>query len=314
MIINEVIFNASLEEVITELKVQLEINHIQLLGVVQDTPDNLMVACPYHKDGQEKKPSMGIHKETAICHCFACDKVVGLPELISHCFGQTGDLFGWQWLLKNFLTVSVENRKDIDLDFERTRTKKQAEYVTEEELDGYRYLHPYMYKRKLTNEIIELFDIGYDHNTDCITFPIRDISGRTLFIARRSVKTKFFNYPSKAEKPLYGIYEISKQEKTPDEIIICESMIDALTCWVYGKCAVALNGLGTDLQFRQLRALSTRKYIIATDMDSAGIRARQRIREALPNKILTEYVWELSKAKDINDMDKRMFDSLEEIF
>ena len=316
MIINETIFNVSCYDIITELQNQLRINNIQLLQVMTDTPDNIMVACPYHKGGQEKRPSMGIKKSDGTCHCFACDTVVGLPQMISHCFGDdsTVGAFGWQWLLKNFLTVSVENRKSIDLDLDRTHHSTQRQYVSEEELDSYRYIHPYMYKRKLTDEIIELFDIGFDAKSDCITFPIRDTQGNTLFIARRSVKTKFFNYPSKAEKPLYGLYELYQQAEFPKEIIICESMLDALTAWVYGHFAVALNGLGTELQFKQLRALPCRKYILATDADSAGMRARDRLKRELSNKIVTEYRWDLSKAKDLNDMDLSMFQSLKEVY
>ena len=318
MTINETIFNVSCLDIITELQQQLQINHIELLQVVTDTPDNVMVACPYHKGGQEKRPSMGIKKSDGTCHCFACGTVVGLPQLVSHCFGDESEIgaTGWQWLLKNFLTVSVENRKDIELDFMR-KTQQipfQPQYVSEEELDQYRYIHPYMYKRRLTDEIIERFDVGFDYDTNCITFPIRDVEGHTLFIARRSVKTKYFNYPSKVEKPLYGIYELYQLPEFPKEVIICESMIDALTAWVYGKYAVALNGLGTALQFRQLRALPCRKYILATDADSAGMWARERIKQNISNKIVTEYVWDLSQAKDLNDMDFDMFNSLRELY
>ena len=91
-------------------------------------------------------------------------------------------------------------------------------------------------------------------------------------------------------------------------------MIDALTCWVYGKQAVALNGLGNNLQFKQLRELPCRKYILATDMDERGLSARERIKKNVPNKLITQYVWDVNKAKDINDMDKQMFDKLQEIF
>lgn len=325
MIINDTMFNDSLEDIIYELRRQLAINNVSLLGEVKDTPDNLMVSCPYHKNGQEKKPSMGIKKADGICHCFTCNSTHTLPEFISHCFGHDediGGMFGWNWLLKNFLSVSVETRKEIKLEvtrgiFKYRHTDNVVAYVAESTLDSYRYTHPYMYKRKMTDEVIDLFDVGYDKETQCITFPIRDINGNTLFVARRSVNTKYFNYPSGAEKPVYGLYEWSKTNdgfNMRDTVIICESMIDAITCWVYGKRAVALNGLGTDLQFKQLNAMPCRKFILATDMDDAGMKARQRIKKALRNKIVTEYLWDLDVAKDINDMSKDYFDSLKEVF
>ena len=315
MVINDTIFNVDCYEIISELQQQLHLNKIQLLNTIDDTTDNVMIACPYHKDGQERRPSMGIKKSDGTCHCFACGEVTGLPQMISHCWGHDSEIgaFGWEWLLKNFLTISVEERKDLDLDFSRDKKVSKTEYISEEELDGYRYIHSYMYKRKLTDDIIERFDIGYDKNSQCITFPIRDKTGGTLFIARRSVNSKYFNYPSGAEKPVYGLYELSLLDKYPTEIIICESMIDALTCWVYGKYAIALNGLGNELQFKQLREMPCRKFILATDADEAGMQARQRIRKNLKNKIISEYVWDLNIAKDINDMTKEFFENLEEI-
>lgn len=260
-------------------------------------------------------------------NCFACNEVHTLPEVISYCLGYTDDALGkegWKWLVKNFATIQVEERKDIELDFTRTGSSHDSmsndskhtigRYVTEEELDTYRYTHPYWAKRKITSDyIIELFDLGYDKKTSCITFPVRDINGNCLFVARRSVKTKFFNYPEGVEKPLYGLYELTIQQERYSEIIVCESMLDALTCWEYGKYAVALNGLGNDLQFKQLRELPCRKLILATDNDNAGQEARKRIRQHIKYKLITEYVLPENR-KDINELSREEFDNLEEIF
>jgi DNA primase len=258
-------------------------------------------------------------------HCFACNEVHTLPEVVSHCFGKHEDLsgsWGWKWLLKNFAVVQVEERKDVELDFDRTFGKTRSgnasgitgiSYISEEELDSYRYIHPYMYKRRLTDEIIELFDIGYDKLTKCITFPVRDRDGNCLFIARRSVVTKFFNYPEGVAKPVYGIYELYKTGREHEDLIICESMLDALTAWVYGRTAVALNGLGNELQFKQLQSLPCRKMILGTDNDAAGKQARTRIRKNLHGKILTEYVFPDGK-KDLNDLEIQEFEQLEEVF
>ena len=323
MIINDTMFNADVESILDELKNQLTINHINLFSKgFKRSGNSLQCQCPYHGDGQEKKPSAGIRMSDGKFHCFACDEVKDLPELISNCFGKDDmGKFGWQWLLKNFATVSIENRH-VSFNFDRNLKKVEAkkEYVSEKELDSYRYTHPYMYKRGLTDEIIDLFDIGSDSHTKCITFPVRDIQGNCLFVARRSVQTKFFNYPEGVEKPVYGLYELYQQDKMPKELIICESMLDALSCWVYGKYAIALNGLGNDLQFEQLRKLSCRKYILATDNDKRGMQARTRIRQRLEDyKIITEYRIPSIKrkngkiTKDINDLTIEEFKNLEEL-
>ena len=316
MIINNVPIYADIFDIIGELKKQLHEQGIEMFGVMRNTPNNLMVACPYHKNGQERRPSGGFKKTDGTFHCFTCGEVHSLPEVISYCFGLDDILgsFGWNWLLKNFVTVEMEERHDIDIDFGRTvRNLGGIKYVTEEELDSYRVYHPYMWERKMTPEIVAVFDVGYDEKTNSLTFPVRDVYGNCLFVARRGVTTKFYNYPEGIEKPVYGLYELAQLERYPLQVIICESMIDAITCWAYGSYAVALNGLGNELQFKQLREMPCRQFVLGTDNDKAGLKARLRIRNKIPNKLITEFVFPENR-KDINELSKEEFDALKEIF
>jgi hypothetical protein len=317
-------------EVLNELKTQLALNGIQRFAEFKPGPRNIQFNCPIHAGGQERKPSCGIstvNKEgvpAGTVHCFTCGYTATLEQMISHCFGKDDDgVFGREWLIKNFLTISIENRKDIILDLQRGNNKITNNYITEEELDSYRYYHPYMYKRRLTDEVIEQFDVGYDNHFElkdkfgkvksvlrCLTFPVRDINGNTLFIARRSVDIKFFHYPEGVNKPIYGLYELPKGAK---EVIICESILNALTCYVYGKPAVALLGLGTEYQYEQLRKLGCRKIITALDPDAAGQRATARLKKALNgSKLVTSYI--VPEGKDINDLEKEEFENLQELF
>ena len=317
-------------EVLNELKTQLALNGIQRFAEFKPGPRNIQFNCPIHAGGQERKPSCGIstvNKEgvpAGTVHCFTCGYTATLEQMISHCFGKDDDgVFGREWLIKNFLTISIENRKDIILDLQRGNNKITNNYITEEELDSYRYYHPYMYKRRLTDEVIEQFDVGYDNHFElkdkfgkvksvlrCLTFPVRDINGNTLFIARRSVDIKFFHYPEGVNKPIYGLYELPKGAK---EVIICESILNALTCYVYGKPAVALLGLGTEYQYEQLRKLGCRKIITALDPDAAGQRATARLKKALNgSKLVTSYI--VPEGKDINDLEKEELENLQELF
>lgn len=312
--INNHYIQTDVTDIIAELKTQLKLNGVELFYKTTDTPKNTMVCCPFHKQGQEKKPSMGILKTDGTCHCFTCGWVGSLQELISNCFGYDDwGVFGEKWLVRNFLSLDVSERKDLDLDMSRSaRHICSTQFVGEDELDSYRFNHPYWSKRHITDPyIIELFDLGYDANTDCITFPVRDIRGRCVFVARRSVVGKFFNYPNGAEKPLYGLYELWNLPKLPYEVYVTESMIDCLTIWQYGKYAVAMNGTGNQLQMKQLRALPCRKIILATDNDDAGMRARKIIAKELPLKLVTQVMLPDGK-KDINELTKDEFLMLEE--
>lgn len=337
MLIAGRILNASCEEVITELQRQLTINHIPYLQKTINGSRNIQVQCPYHGNGQERRPSAGIRKEDGLFHCFACGQSHTLPEVISYCFGKD-DMFGkWgmRWLIKNFDAVEIEERKDVEIDMDRnnitdkdnvlgnSNADKHSTFVSEDELDKYRYYHKYWTSRGITDDaIIELFDLGYDIETDCITFPVRDEYGMCVFVARRSVKTKWFNYPKDVEKPLYGLYELyehinskgymSITDFNVDKLYITESMIDCILLWQSGKYAVALNGLGSDKQISTLTRLPIRHYVLATDNDEAGERARAKLRKALQDtKLISEIVFPNRKIKDIGDCTKEQIDNIE---
>lgn len=309
--INDNYYDINLLTIIKELKDQLAINGVYLFNQIRELPEDIMVSCPFHKEGQERKASCGIRKDDGFLHCFACGETATLAEMIGRCFG-VYDLgqYGLTWLRDNFLGEILQSREfGIDLARDSDNTVVTT-FIKDEELNSYRYYHEYMFKRKLTEEIINKFDIGYDWKTNCITFPVRDINGNCLFVARRSVVSKFFNYPTNIEKPLYGIYELPKDA---DEVIICESMINALTCYVYGKPALALNGTGTDYQIEQLKKLNVRKYILALDPDEAGRKGIVKLRKGLQGKkIVTEY--RIPVGKDINDLTEDEFKNLVEIF
>lgn len=274
---------------------------------------DIMTTCPFHKGGQERKPSFGISRADGTCHCFACGWVGSLPEMISAVFGyDDGGSYGEKWLSRNFMALSVELRKPMALNLSRQRSQPKTKPVgfTEEELDSYRYIHPYMYKRGLTNEIIEEFDIGYDQKTSSITIPCYYADGTPAFIARRSVKTKFFNYPQDAEKPVYGAERFYAQQY--EFAVICESVFNALTCWKWGLPAVALLGTGAHEQYDILRNLPVRKFILALDPDEAGRKGAKRLKDALNgHKIITEF--DIPEGYDINDLDEKVL-QLQEFF
>ena len=304
------IISTPVSEILNELKAQLILNHSTYNPDIRDKGDNIMITCPSHKDGQERKPSCGILKETGIVHCFTCNYAVQFPEFISNAFGYNDfGVYGERWLKKNFATVEVEERPDINIDLARNEISHEPHsYVPEMVLDSYRYIHPYLYKRKMTDEVIEMFDLGYDKETDCITFPVRDIYGNCLFVARRSVTGKFFSYPKMAVKPLYGVYELKQYDKRPDSVsvYVTESMFNCLTLWTYGIPAIALNGTGSEQQIYDLCKLPYRSLVLALDPDSAGQHGVERIAK-IAGKYKVLYKLSYKDDLDINDMSKEQF-------
>ena len=304
--INKTTFNTDTQTVLNELRRELAKNGSQLLKK-EPKPLNgyLMVCCPYHKNGLEKKPSAQFREEDGLFYCFACQQTHSLTEVIEHCLHTDG----WRWLRDRFEFETIESR-NMQIEFGK-KEKESVKYVDPKELDKYRFIHPYMYERKLDLQTIRKFDIGYDQDTNCLTFPVKDKNGNILFIARRSVSTKWFNYPESSKKPLYGEYELRRElahGKQINEVYIMESMLDALVAWSWGKYAIALNGLGSSYQYKLLSELPIRTLILATDNDDKGTNARRKIKANVKNKFIKEISYEsYGSCKDINEMSKEQF-------
>ena len=193
--------------------------------------------------------------------------------------------------------------RSIHLDFHKTPTAQSSTIISEAELDSYRYTHPYMYKRHLTDEIIQKFDIGYDRERQCLTFPIKDLYGNVVFVARRSVNSKFFILPEDKEKPIYLAYMFTSGQYK--KAVICESFLNALTCWKFGIPAMALIGTGSYKQIEILQRLPVRHYVLALDPDEAGARGIARIKNNLRGKFLSTYIMPDTHS-DLNDLDDKI--------
>ena len=304
IVIDDLMINSSYYDILIAFRVYINSKGINFFKDIKLGQDNIMVTCPFHKNGQEKKPSCGISLKDGIVHCFTCGTVKTFTEMLSYCLGyyDKGEK-GKQWIINNVEFNRLEQRA---INISISREKRLKSFVSDLELNKYRYYHPYMFQRKLTNEIIGKFDVGYDDETKCITFPVRDKQGRTLFIARRSVEKKYFNYPSGVEKPLYGIYELSSNAK---EVIICESIFNALTCEVYGKEALALNGTGSKEQIELIKNLGVRTIYLALDNDEAGEKGCRRIYEKIRGKFIV-YRMVFPIGKDVNDLSKEEFENI----
>lgn len=320
--IDDTIIQADTEDMLKTLKAELYTKGINRFAYFRRNGDNIQCPCPFHKNGQERKASFGVNGNLNKCHCFTCGWSGGIDDMISELFGFVDSKYGKRWLIKRFNTIEIESRPNI-LEGLNVRnnvrninvyssninrnydSNDNTRYITEEELDKYRYIHPYLYERGLTDEIIERFDIGYDRERDCITFPIKDIEGRVVFVATRSTKTKFFGLPQGLNKPIYlsnefttGLYK---------KAYITESFLNCLTCWKYGKPAMAMIGTGNSRQYKILEKLPVREYILCFDPDEAGRKATERFKQNVKGKIIKEIIYE-EDGKDINDLQERFLE------
>lgn len=293
---------------------------------IKNSGNNLLVTCPFHNGGNERNPSMGILKSDiyrngklypkGTYNCFTCDEAGMIDELISKVFGKNdGGHFGKQYISKNFVSVSVNERKKLELNLDRNKkVEKQIDYVDEAELDSYRWLHPYHKKRGLSDKVINYFDIGYDDATNTMTMPVRDYTGKTVFVYRRNVERKFFNNAVGTPRGLYvyGMYEVMKNISKIDELLVCEAPIDALSAWSNGKFAIAtFTAQLTPVQISIIKQIPVRKIVSAYDNDEAGKKATAKLFKLLGNSKIQYRLIFPEYAKDLNDIKAEDWENLE---
>lgn len=289
------------DDILAILRIELSENGVDVFDIVKQTGNNFMTRCPFHKGGRESKPSFGISTDGQ-CHCFACGwSTSDFSQFVSALYGfDENSEFGKRWLLQH-MSNAYQDREPLHLNLTRNNSKQHKTIISEEELDSYRYTHPYMYQRHLNDEVIEMFDVGYDQNRHCLTFPVKDLDGDVVSVVTRSVTSKFFTLPPGEQKPVYGAYLFTSGQYK--EAVVCEAVLNALTCWKYHIPAVALFGTGSYYQIEILKRLPVRHYILGLDPDEAGEKGVARIKSGLgSSKILSRY--KIPPGKDLNDLDE----------
>ena len=163
--LQDTIIQASTEDVINTLRFDLAQKGLNRFAIVRLNGENLQSNCPFHKNGQERKPSFGVNGEIDRCHCFSCSWSGTIEEMISELYGYQDDgKFGKRWLIKRFNTVEIETRPNImggfnvrknitfndGKNFGNAETDRQIDGtssgITEEELDNWKKNHSEKYE------------------------------------------------------------------------------------------------------------------------------------------------------------------------
>ena len=296
------IITEPLENILYDVKRELKNG---LLKDITTKGNDLIVTCPSHKDGYERKPSCRIYNvegddktEYGQVHCFSCGFTASFARFIGYVFNQD-ERWGEDWLIERYGNIYVQEEEylpEIDLS---SSSKIEKTFLDDNELKQYDFYHPYMWKRKLTQQVVDAFRVGYDAKREAITFPVYDEKHRLVMVTARSVNTKRFWIPAGVEKPVYLLYYLL--ENNIDTAFVCESQINALTLWSMGFPAIALFGTGSDKQYQILKKSGIRNYYLCFDGDEPGQKGAYRFKRNMPKDVfITELKMPLGK--DVNDL------------
>ena len=322
---------ATVEQVLKDIKLQLY--GTGLLREMNSTGADLMITCPFHKNGKEHSPSCGVllkekvvrekKYEAGTVHCYTCGYTADLPQFIADVLGLENSLAGYKWLVGKY-NYSAQEREPLDLNLYRGQAHKSS-YMDEEEVERFNkellnspVACEYLHKRKIANWILGAYRLGYDPADKTVLFPVRDMHGRVVFYKGRSIAGKHFYNAKEIDKSslVFGLWEICNGHfangvATPDtDIWITESEIDALTLISYGFYAVAIMGSHiSEEQCKELERAPFRRFVLATDNDEAGRKGASQIKRLLIPKgfRFTNLRWN-TELKDINDLAKEYGD------
>lgn len=144
-------------------------------------PNNIGGPCPFHKGGQEKRPSFYMHVETGVFYCHTC-----------HAKGT----------FVQFLRRMGASAKEVDVHFavaekapkkRRNPLKKAAgvgdHFLNEALLGIFEFCPKSLVAEGFDPKLLKRMEIGFDKANMRITFPIRDINGRLVGLSGRTVRT-----------------------------------------------------------------------------------------------------------------------------
>jgi len=271
---------------------------------------DILVTCPFHKEGLEKNPSCRIYvgEDTedikwGTFNCFSCGAKGHFTAFIAACFDKS-PIQAEIWLKEHF-TEDIDDTRKIALEDPIILKKDTVKYYSEDILENFEDWHPYLHKRGLTREVCKKFDVKYDPKTKTVVFPVRDKLGAIKLLTRRSIEGKFFNIEEVDYKGIFLLYNVLQDRSR--EVYITESQIDALTLQQWGYPAVALLGTGSKENYEELNNTNILCFNLCFDGDDAGMKGIKRFMDNVKG---LKNIIRIPQGKDVNDLTKEQFDKL----
>src|SRR5690606_19470479 len=149
-------------------------------------------------------------------------------------------------------------------------------------------------------------ETGHEHLNGCVVIPIFDETGAVVEMYGRKITPglkKGIPLHLYLPGPHRGVWNIEAL-RASKEIILCESLIDALTLWCAGyrnvTASYGVEGFTAD-HLEAFRRHGTERVLIAYDRDDAGDRAAVKLSERLAAEGIASYRVLFPRGMDANE-------------
>jgi DNA primase len=261
--------------------------------IANTSGDEFTVRCVFHDDSS---PSMQFNTRSGLYICWSC----GAKGNIEH-------------LQKHLGVIGYDNSPDLD-DLRRKikeihdQETSLVSVLPEHTLKRYRFPTDYWtVKRGFSDDVIRLFQLGYDPMENHAIIPVRDYRSQLISVIRRDLDPRAMiryrngkKFPRKST--LFGAWLAAKHPT--DRVVVCEGPLDAISVWSAGIPAVAQFGSSMSNEQKMiLMQLGVTKVVLFYDNDRSGRGATQQAYELLRGEFLVHRVmYRKSDGKDPGEM------------
>jgi len=140
--------------------------------------NQIITKCPFHKDGQERKPSFSINTGKGVFQCFTCHEKGTLRKLLQKLSIPEATIEAETRLIQPFLNRQRELFKVEKQHTFANRDPFKADSILPESLLGVYEVCPMnLVTNGFEQELLREMDIGYDRTNNRIMYPLRDMYG-----------------------------------------------------------------------------------------------------------------------------------------
>lgn len=277
----------------------------------------IVLRCPFHKGGQERKPSFSVNVEEGLFHCFTCHESGNIPMLLR--------LLGLSPHQIDAEIAPFKNQLLRARDLQRLKRQNAGKYndpfrahtvLSEAIIDGFNWCPTQLTNAGFSWQWLQHLQIGVDRRGNRITYPIRDIYGNLAgfsggaTMAGQFPKYKVYKGRRKSDAGIvipsdygewfddeYPGYEFQNHDylwnydkvyprlffgKEVQQLIVVEGFKAAIWLLQHGyRNTVALMGAYLSEKQKQLLLRVDAEIILFLDNDEAGQEATQKIGNSL---------------------------------
>lgn len=297
--------------------------------------------CPFHKGGQERKPSFSVNVDMGLYHCFTCHESGTIPTLLTRL-----------GLPPNTVDRETEAIRDaIKANLEDLKIKRQKQQIgndpfrtpfvlSESIIAAYNWCPTQLVQSGYQIPWLQYLQVGVDRKNWRITYPVRDIYGNLAGIVGGTMTgqlPKYRVYKGKRKDHLgnvipseygewfdeeYPEYVFQNHDylwnmdrvyprlffgKEGETLYIVEGFKAAIWMMQHGyRNTVALMGTSMSWKQQQLVLRMSSKILLFLDNDSAGqegtLTIGDKLQKAVPSVWVARYPWHTKCQPD--DLDK----------